>query len=84
MLRDKKYKLAHDERGSSSACESLMCCGDVQPRRTITSPPAQNPESFSSLDILDNVLQLLFGEHVEGLPGLYRCELEGTEDTAPA
>lgn len=39
-------------------------------------PLAHNPESFSFLDILDNILQLLFGKHVEGLPGLYRCKLQ--------
>lgn len=37
-------------------------------------------QALSHLDILDNVLQLLFGVHVEGLPGLYCCQLQDTQN----
>lgn len=33
-------------------------------------------EIFSALDVLDYILQLLFGIHVEGLPRLYCCQLQ--------
>lgn len=56
-----------------------LCC-DIQPRCTSTSSPAQNSNQdfqvFSALDVLDYILQLLFGIHVEGLPGLYCCQLQ--------
>lgn len=43
----------------------------VRPR-----PLLLTAQVFSALDILDYILQLLFGKHVEGLSGLHRCQLQ--------
>lgn len=60
--------------------EKLWLCCDIRPRCTFTFSPAQNSNQdfqvFSALDVLDYILQLLFGIHVEGLPGLYCCKLK--------
>lgn len=48
----------------------------VLPRRLLPRTQTKDFQVFSALDVLDYILQLLFGIHVEGLPGLYRCQLQ--------
>lgn len=40
----------------------------------------QDCQDFSSLDVLDDIFELLFGIHVEGFTRLYRCQLEKRAD----
>lgn len=58
--------------------ESCGCVVTFSPGVPLLSCPDLQPglSSVSALDILDNIFQLLFGKHVEGLPGLYYCELQ--------
>ncbi len=67
------------QQGECADGKLWLCC-DIQPRCASTSSPAQNSNQdfqvCSALDVLDYILQLLFGIHVEGLPGLYCCQLQ--------
>ena len=44
---------------------------------SLSSVLTRSTEHHSALDVLDNILQLFFGIHVEGLAWLYCSQLKG-------
>lgn len=58
--------------------ESCGCVVIFSPG-VLPRPLLSKTQVFSALDILDYILQLFFGKHVEGLPRLYCCQLHGTQ-----
>lgn len=55
--------------------ESCGCVVTFSPG-VLPCPLLPTTQVFSALDILDYILQLLFGKHVKGLPRLDCCQLQ--------
>lgn len=55
--------------------ESCGCVVTFSPG-VLPHPLLPTTQVFTALDVLDYILQLLFGKHVEGLPRLYCCQLQ--------
>lgn len=57
----------------------MESCGCVVTFSPGVLPLLPTTQVFSALDILDYILQLFFGKHMERLPRLYCCQLQGTQ-----